>query len=387
MAAESPFSNPHVQVALLGGGQLGKMVLAEARRMDISVRVLDPSADAPCRLGAERFEVGSFQDYDTVVSFAQGASAVGIEIESVNADALETLEQQGIPCFPPSRVLRVIQDKVRQKEFYAAQGLPTSDFTRYESLSALRSAVTSGQQTLPFVWKLGQGGYDGFGVSIVRSMDDLNALSEGICIAESLVPIATEIGVVVARNSAGDVACFPPVEMEFHPVANQVEFVVCPASLPAESLAQAEALAVQVAEAFDTLGLLAVELFYTTDGHWLVNEVAPRPHNSGHLTIEGCSTSQFEQMLRAMCELPFGDTSLRQPAVMANIVGAEGFSGPVRYEGLGQALQTPGTAFHIYGKSQTRPFRKMGHLTAVGATVDEARARAAAARDALHVKA
>ncbi len=387
MAAESPFSNPHVQVALLGGGQLGKMVLAEARRMDISVRVLDPSSDAPCRLGAERFEVGSFQDYDTVVSFAQGASAVGIEIESVNADALETLEQQGIPCFPPSRVLRVIQDKVRQKEFYATQGLPTSDFTRYESLSALRSAVTSGQQSLPFVWKLGQGGYDGFGVSIVRTMDDLNTLSEGICIAESLVPIATEIGVVVARNSAGDVACFPPVEMEFHPVANQVEFVVCPASLPAESLAQAEALAVQVAEAFDTLGLLAVELFYTTDGHWLVNEVAPRPHNSGHLTIEGCSTSQFEQMLRAMCELPFGDTSLRQPAVMANIVGAEGFSGPVRYEGLDQALQTPGTAFHIYGKSQTRPFRKMGHLTAVGATVNEARARAAAARDALHVKA
>ncbi len=387
MAADSPFSNPSFQVALLGGGQLGKMVLAEARRMDISVRVLDPSPDAPCRLGAERFDIGSFQDYDTVVAFCQGASSVGIEIESVNADALETLEQQGIPCFPPSRVLRVIQDKVRQKEFYAAQGLPTSDFTRYESLSELQTAVAAGHQSLPFVWKLGQGGYDGFGVSIVRSQADLDTLSEGVCIAESLVPIATEIGVVVARNEAGETVCFPPVEMEFHPVANQVEFVVCPASLPVEVLKEAEGLAKRVAESFDTLGLLAVELFYTQSGEWLVNEVAPRPHNSGHLTIEGCSTSQFEQMLRAMCHLPFGDTRLLQPSVMANIVGAEGFSGPVVYEGLPQALQMPGTAFHIYGKSQTRPFRKMGHLTAVGANVDEARARAAAARDALQVKA
>ncbi|MFM1884518.1 MAG: hypothetical protein RL168_702 [Bacteroidota bacterium] len=355
--------------------------------MDISVRVLDPSSDAPCRLGAERFDIGSFQDYDTVVAFCQGASSVGIEIESVNADALEALEQQGIPCFPPSRVLRVIQDKVRQKEFYAKQGLPTSDFTRYESLDELRTAVLAGQQSLPFVWKLGQGGYDGFGVSIVRSQADLQTLSEGICIAESLVPISTEIGVVVARNAAGEIACFPPVEMEFHPVANQVEFVVCPASLPSEVLKEAEDLAIRVAKSFNTLGLLAVELFYTESGDWLVNEVAPRPHNSGHLTIEGCSTSQFEQMLRAMCGLPFGDTDLLQPSVMANIVGAEGYSGPVVYEGLAQAMKTPGTAFHIYGKSQTRPFRKMGHLTSVGSNVDEARARAAAARDALQVKA
>lgn len=383
----SVFSNPNFEVALLGGGQLGKMVLAEARRMDIAVRVLDPSADAPCRLGAQQFSQGSFQDFDTVMAFAQGAQAVAIEIESVNADALEALEAQGIPCFPQSHVLRVIQNKVAQKQFYADHQLPTSDFQRFSALNDLKQAIHAGTLTFPFVWKLGQGGYDGFGVSVVRSADDLTRLSEGECIAEALVDIACEIGVVVARNAQGESQTFPAVEMEFHPTANQVEFVVCPSALPSDVIAQAEALAIQVSQAFNAHGLLAVELFYTASGTWLVNEVAPRPHNSGHLTIEACPTSQFEQLLRTMCGLPMGDSQLLKCAVMANIVGADGFSGPVRYEGLDVAMRTPGTAFHIYGKAQTRPFRKMGHLTSVGQTVDEARARAAAARDALKVRA
>ncbi|MEJ6498658.1 MAG: 5-(carboxyamino)imidazole ribonucleotide synthase [Cryomorphaceae bacterium] len=385
--AQSPFSNPAVQVAMLGGGQLGKMVLAEARRMDIGLRVLDPSADAPCRLGAQTFVQGDFRDCDTVVQFAQGASAVAIEIETVNADALEILESQGIPCFPPSHVLRIIQNKIAQKNFYAAKGLPTSAYAEYRNVKDLKEAVASGAQSLPFVWKLGQGGYDGFGVQVVREDSDLATLQDGGCIAEALVDIATEIGVVVARNRQGESAAFPPVEMEFHPTANQVEFVVCPSHLTPGALDEAMALALRVSDAFETLGLLAVELFYTQQGEWLVNEVAPRPHNSGHLTIEGCATSQFEQLLRTLCDLPFGDTQLRQPAVMANIVGAEGFSGPVIYAGMDKALRVPGTSFHIYGKAQTRPFRKMGHLTAVGPSVDIARQRAADARDALVVKA
>ncbi len=382
----SVFSNPEFEIALLGGGQLGKMVLAEARRLDIAVRVLDPSPDAPCRLGAKQFALGSFQDYDTVLQFAQGADAVAVEIESVNADALEALEAQGIPCFPQSHVLRIIQNKVAQKQFFADHDVPTSHFQSFDTKADLLTAIELGRCSFPFVWKLGHGGYDGFGVRIVRNAQDVVALANGACIAEALVDIACEIGVVVARTLDGKSRAFPPVEMEFHPTAHQVEFVVCPTSLPAEVVQEAEILAQRVSEAFNIHGLLAVELFYTKQGTWLVNEVAPRPHNSGHLTIEACPTSQFEQLLRCMCRLPLGDTVLKQPAAMANIVGASGHSGAVYYEGLDAAMQAPGTTFHIYGKAETRPFRKMGHLTAVGQNVDEARARAAAARDALTVR-
>jgi 5-(carboxyamino)imidazole ribonucleotide synthase len=243
--------------------------------------------------------------------------------------------------------------------------------------------VAEGRWALPLVWKLAEGGYDGFGVSLVRRPEDLDNLPEQPCIAESLVDIAEEIGVIVARHPDGSMATFPPVAMEFHPSANQVEFVVCPAPLTAEALAEAEELARRAASALGILGLLAVELFYTRDGQWLINEVAPRPHNSGHLTIEGCETSQFEQLLRCATGLPLGSTALRQPTVMANVVGAEGHHGPVAYEGLEPALSVPGTRLHLYGKSETRPFRKLGHWTAVGKSLDEARSRAAAARNAL----
>jgi 5-(carboxyamino)imidazole ribonucleotide synthase len=218
---------------------------------------------------------------------------------------------------------------------------------------------------------------------VLRRPEDLEALPDQPCVAETLVEIAEEIGVIVARHPDGSTAVFPPVAMEFHPVANQVEFVVCPAPLPAEALAEAEQLALRVATSLGIFGLLAVELFYTRDGKWLVNEVAPRPHNSGHLSIEGCETSQFEQLLRCATGLPLGSTALRQPTVMANVVGSEGHRGPVAYEGLDRALAVPGAHLHLYGKTQTRPFRKLGHWTAVGHSVDEARSRAAAARDAL----
>jgi len=379
----SALANPNFEIALLGGGQLGKMFLAEALRMDVGVRALDPDAEAPCRWGVRRFAVGDFTDYATVMEFARGAQAAVIEIETVNVDALADLEAEGVRCFPPAAALRTIQNKGAQKDFWAANGLPTSHYERFDAASGLREAVDSGRWTLPLVWKLAQGGYDGFGVSVIRHRSELDGLPEQPCIAESLVDIAQEIGVIVARHPDGSMATFPPVAMEFHPSANQVEFVVCPAPLPAEALAEAEELARRAASALGILGLLAVELFYTRDGQWLINEVAPRPHNSGHLTIEGCETSQFEQLLRCATGLPLGSTALRQPTVMANVVGAEGHHGPVAYEGLERALSVPGTRLHLYGKSETRPFRKLGHWTAVGKSLDEARSRAAAARNAL----
>ena len=379
----SALANPNFEIALLGGGQLGKMFLAEALRMDVGVRALDPDAEAPCRWGVRRFAVGDFTDYATVMEFARGAQAAVIEIETVNVDALADLEAEGVRCFPPAAALRTIQNKGAQKDFWAANGLPTSHYERFDAASGLREAVDSGRWTLPLVWKLAQGGYDGFGVSVIRHRSELDGLPEQPCVAETLVDIAEEIGVIVARHPDGSMATFPPVAMEFHPSANQVEFVVCPAPLPAEALAEAEELARRAASALGILGLLAVELFYTRDGQWLINEVAPRPHNSGHLTIEGCETSQFEQLLRCATGLPLGSTALRQPTVMANVVGAEGHHGPVAYEGLERALSVPGTRLHLYGKSETRPFRKLGHWTAVGKSLDEARSRAAAARNAL----
>ena len=379
----SPLANPNFEIALLGGGQLGKMLLAEALRMDVSVRALDPDPKAPCRLGLRRFEEGDFRDFDTVVRFARGAQSAVIEIETVNADALELLEAEGVRCFPPSAALRIIQNKAAQKTFWLENDLPSSKFERFSGGASLKAAVAEGRWALPLVWKLAEGGYDGFGVSLLRRPEDLDNLPEQPCIAESLVDIAEEIGVIVARHPDGSMATFPPVAMEFHPSANQVEFVVCPAPLPAEALAEAEELARRAASALGILGLLAVELFYTRDGQWLINEVAPRPHNSGHLTIEGCETSQFEQLLRCATGLPLGSTALRQPTVMANVVGSAGHHGPVAYEGLEHALAVPGTRLHLYGKSETRPFRKLGHWTAVGKSLDEARSRAAAARNAL----
>ena len=378
-----PISNPNFEIALLGGGQLGKMFLAEARRLDVAVRTLDPDPEAPCRLGAHRFEVGDFRDRDTVLNFARGAQAAVIEIESVNAEALEILESEGIPCFPPARALRIIQDKVEQKAFYREQGLATSDFTIYDSSDALRLAVGQGKQSLPCVWKLGQGGYDGFGVKVLRNREDLNDLPDGRCVAEALVDIDKEIGVVVARGLDGNTENFPPVEMEFHPTANQVEYVVCPASISDKQQEEASQLARQCAEAYDIYGLLAVELFLTRSGEWLINEVAPRPHNSGHLTIEGCNVSQFEQLLRMAAQLPMATPTARGASVMANIVGAEGFSGEVHYQGLEQAARVPEAHIHIYGKAKTRPFRKLGHVTAIGEQVDDTRRRAAQVRDAI----
>jgi 5-(carboxyamino)imidazole ribonucleotide synthase len=267
----------------------------------------------------------------------------------------------------------LIQNKGVQKDYYQSHGIPTSPHTRFTQLSDLVSAVNNTELTFPFVWKLAQFGYDGKGVKIVRSITDLQDLPAGECIAEELIPFTNELAVIVARSVSGEIKIYPVVEMEFHPEANQVEYVLCPARIAPELVQKATEIALQVSEAFAHVGILAVELFQTADNQILVNEVAPRPHNSGHYSIEASYTSQFENHIRAILDLPLGDTSSKVAGIMVNLVGAEGFSGPVVYENIEQIMQIKGVTPHLYGKKETRPFRKMGHVTIVHEDLNEAR--------------
>lgn len=360
-------------LGILGGGQLGKMLLTETRKFDITTKVLDPSADTPCRIACNTFIQGALTDFDTVYNFGKEVDVLTIEIENVNVDALKKLQSEGVKVYPTPQTIELIQNKATQKQFYATHNIPTAPFHRFESLANLQQAVANQEITLPFVWKSARFGYDGNGVKIIRQLPDLSLLPEGECIAENLVPFAKELAVIVARNVSGEASTYPVVEMEFHPEANQVEYVLCPARISEEIAQKARAIAVQVAEAFQVVGLLAVELFLTAEGEVLVNEVAPRPHNSGHYSIEAAYTNQFEQHLRAILDLPLGNTDSKVAGVMVNLVGAEGYQGDVVYENIEQILAMEGVTPHIYGKRETRPFRKMGHVTIVNKDIEKAR--------------
>ena len=372
-------------LGILGGGQLGKMLLTETRKFDITTKVLDPSADAPCRIACNTFIQGALTDFDTVYNFGKDVDVLTIEIENVNVDALKKLQSEGVKVYPTPQTIELIQNKATQKQFYATHNIPTASFHRFESLANLQQAVANQEITLPFVWKSARFGYDGNGVKIVRQLPDLSLLPEGECIAENLVPFAKELAVIVARNVSGEATTYPVVEMEFHPEANQVEYVLCPARISEEIAQKARAIAVQVAEAFQVVGLLAVELFLTAEGEVLVNEVAPRPHNSGHYSIEAAYTNQFEQHLRAILDLPLGNTDSKVAGVMVNLVGAEGYQGDVIYENIEQILAMEGVTPHIYGKRETRPFRKMGHVTIVNKDIEKARAIAEKVKQTIKV--
>ena len=381
--AKNIFSTDYT-LGILGGGQLGKMMLYTTRKFDIRTKVLDPSVDAPAQFGANEFQVGSLQDYDTVMAFAADCDTICIEIEAVNVQALRDLRAQGKKVHPNPDSLELIQDKTKQKQFYANHNIPTSRFEMVASKAEVQAARN--HWPIPFVWKAATGGYDGFGVVVCRSEDDVQNIPDAPGMLEAFVDFDLEVSVIVARNESGDVKTFPVADQEFHPTANQVEYVLCPTVLSIEMQKKAEEIAIKTAEAYDICGLLAVELFITKDGAILVNEVAPRPHNSGHHTIEACYTSQFEQHIRAVLDLPLGSTELKAAAVMANLVGAEGFSGDVVYQGYDELLGEPGVNIHIYGKAQTRPFRKMGHVTVVAKERDEARKRAEWAKNSILVK-
>ena len=372
-------------LGILGGGQLGKMLLTETLKYDIRTIVLDPSAEAPARFGCHTFFQGDLMDYDTVYQFGKQADLITFEIENVNVDALERLESEGTKVYPTPKSLRIIQDKGAQKAFYKTHGIPTAPFEPFPSPALLATAVAEGRWTYPFVWKSTRFGYDGNGVKIVRNPQDLHALPESPCIAELCADIDKELAVIVARSPKGEVATYPVVEMEFHPEANQVEYVLCPARI-AESISdQARKIALQVAEAFGSIGLLAVELFLTKEGEIWVNEVAPRPHNSGHYSIEASYTSQFEQHLRAILNLPLGSTESKVAGVMVNLVGAEGYAGDVIYEHIEDVLSLQGVTPHIYGKRQTRPFRKMGHITITHPNIEQARSLAQKVKETIKV--
>ena len=372
-------------LGILGGGQLGKMLLYETRKWDLQTRVLDPSAEAPARIASNTFVKGDLMDYQTVVDFGKGLDLLTIEIENVNVSALEALEKDGVTVYPSSQTLKVIQNKARQKLFYRDSGIPTAPFSRFAYTNEILDSIENGGLSFPFVWKSARFGYDGQGVKIVRNKEDLATLDNVECIAEELIPFKNELAVIVARNTEGETTTYPVVEMEFHPEANQVEYVLCPARIPEEVQLRAREVALKVSEQLGHVGLLAVELFQTEEDAILVNEVAPRPHNSGHYSIEGSYTNQFEQHLRAILGLPLGKTDSKVSAVMVNLVGAEGHKGEVRYQGLEKILELPGVTPHIYGKRLTRPFRKMGHVTIVDPSIDRARERAREVKENIEV--
>lgn len=373
------------KVGILGGGQLGKMLLYNTRKFDIYTCVLDPNPDAPCKLACNEFFVGDLMDFDTVFEFGKKVDTLTIEIENVNVDALGALEKEGIKVYPSAETLATIQNKAKQKLFYVDHNLPTADFRRYAYIDELKRAVEHNVQPLPFVWKSAQFGYDGKGVKIVRTITDLDELPNVECIAETLVPFKKELAVTVARTPDGEVKAYPVVEMEFHPEANQVEYVLCPARISENITKKAELVALKTAAAFHHVGLLAVELFLTENDEILINEVAPRPHNSGHQTIEASYTSQFEQHLRAVLNLPLGETKNKVSGVMVNLVGAEDYQGAVVYENIEKILKLNGVTPHIYGKKETRPFRKMGHVTIVHPEINEARAIAQQVKETIKV--
>lgn len=367
------YFSSNFKLGILGGGQLGKMLLYNTRKFDIYTCVLEANNDAPCKIACNEFHLGNLMDYDAVYNFGKQVDLLTIEIENVNIDALEALEKDGIKVYPSSKTLRTIQNKAKQKLFYIDHNLPTAPFSRFAYLSEIEDAVENGGLKFPFVWKAAQFGYDGTGVKVVRKLSDLEDLPKGECIAENLVPFKNELAVIVARNPSGETKTYPVVEMEFHPEANQVEYVICPARISDKVSQKAQEIALKTSKAFNHVGLLAVEMFQTQNDDILINEVAPRPHNSGHQTIEASYTSQFEQHLRAILDLPLGRTDSKVGGVMVNLVGAEGYSGAVVYENIESIMKMDGVTPHIYGKKQTRPFRKMGHVTIVNEDLNEAR--------------
>ena len=372
-------------LGILGGGQLGKMLVAETSRWSVRTKVLDPDPDCSTAKSCSEFVTGNFRDRATVLDFAQGVDVMTIEIEQVNADALEELEARGMPVFPQSKPLRIIQDKGLQKQFFADAALPSPAFRLFENAAAVTAAATSGALAFPFVQKTRTAGYDGRGVMVVNTSADLPRLLDAPCLVEDKVDLAMEIAVTAARAQDGEIRCFPAVEMVFDPRANLVETLACPARITPEQAARATELAIECVRRLGLVGVLAVEMFLDREGSIWINEMAPRPHNSGHHTIEACHTSQYGQHLRAILGLPLGDPSPRCPSAMWNLLGEPDCKGVAKVVGMEAALAIPGVHVHVYGKRMTAPFRKMGHVTALGATVQEALDKLAQVREVLKV--
>ncbi|MDA0678089.1 MAG: 5-(carboxyamino)imidazole ribonucleotide synthase [Bacteroidetes bacterium] len=375
------YFSSNFKLGILGGGQLGKMLLYPCRKWDIQTLVLDPSEVAPARLAAHEFHRGDLLDFDTVYNFGKQVHVLTIEIEHVNIEALLKLQREGVKVYPQPEALQTIGNKSIQKDHYAAHGIPTAPYQNFDSTSAAKAQTSS----FPVVWKSAQGGYDGKGVKIIKSLADFDELPDVPCLVEAQIEFEKELAVIVASSTTGERMSYPVVAMDFHPEANQVEYVICPANITDQIAEEARTLAEKVAESLGVTGLLAVELFLGKDNKLYVNEVAPRPHNSGHYSLEASYTDQYEQHVRAILGLPLGNTESKVAAVMVNLVGDENHTGPVYYKGLEEAMKLKGVCPHIYGKSETKPFRKMGHITVVDSNPEEAYLRAREVKDLIKV--
>lgn len=361
-----------LKIGILGGGQLGRMLAQKAIDLDLSILILDPDPNAPCKNICTEFHQGNFNDFQTVYNFGQKCDIITIEIENVNVDALDKLQSDGKKIFPSPALIRTVQDKGLQKEFYKKNNFPTAEFTLVENKEQILQQTPS----FPFIHKMRKGGYDGKGVQLIRSKEDLKDIPDVPAVLETLIDFKGEISVIVSRNELNDVKCFPVVDMTFNQEANLVEFLFSPSKLSSKLEEEAKMIASKLAQQLELIGILAVEMFVTKDDKLLINEIAPRPHNSGHQTIEGNKTSQYEQMLRAITGLPLGETDITNPAVMVNLLGEKGHEGNAVYSGIEKVMKLEGVHIHLYGKKITKPFRKMGHITVTSHTLEDAMVKA-----------
>ena len=371
----------NIKIGVLGGGQLGRMLQQKALCLGLDIAFIDPDENAPCKEISARFFKGDLKDFETVYSFGKGKDVITIEIEHVNVQALEKLQQEGVKVFPQPNIIKIIQDKGLQKIFYKENNIPTSEFFLINE----KSEIPLFEEHFPLMQKMRKGGYDGQGVTPMRSKLDFEAGFDTPSILEKMVDFEKELSVIVARNENGEIKSFPCVECEFNPEVNLVEFLFSPANISDEIEKKSQKIAKDVIEKLGMVGILAVELFLTKDGDILVNEVAPRPHNSGHQTIEGNYESQYGQLLRCLLNLPLGDTEIKKPSVMVNLLGEKGFIGNAVYDGIEKVLALPGVYLHLYGKAQTKPFRKMGHATVVNNTLEEAKVIAKKVQEELRI--
>lgn len=376
----------NLKLGIIAGGQLGKMLIQEASKWDIISYVMDKDEHCPAGNIASHFIQGSNIDFESVYQFGKMVDVLTFEIENVNIGALKKLRSEGQIVLPDPEIFELIQDKGLQKEFYKKNSIPTSAFNTYDTRESILEAIKTGEVTYPFVQKLRKGGYDGRGVAVINNERDTDKLLPGASIVEEKVEIEKEISVITARNRKGQIKSYPAVEMLFDKRANLVDKLICPSSITVEQSEIVKQYAGDIIESLHMQGLLAIEFFIDKAGEVMVNEMAPRPHNSGHHTIESIITSQFEQHLRAILDLPLGSTKLKIPSVMVNVLGAEGYEGPVRYEGLTESMSIDGVKVHLYGKKITRPFRKMGHVTVLSSSLESALEKADTVKQLIRVK-
>ena len=359
-------------IGILGGGQLGKMTLEVSNKWGIKIYILDPDENCPSKSLCTKFFQGDLMDFDTVYNFGKEVDLITIEIENINIEALEKLKKERKTVYPQPEILKIIQDKSLQKDFYLRNKIPSTPFKKCNSKEEIQNFISNGDRPYPFIWKSSKMGYDGYGVKLIKDNNSIENIPDKPCIIEDKAEIEKELSVMVVSMPSGKIVNYPVVEMEFNSESNQVEYIISPARIKKEIKERAENLALRVSQSFGNIGLLAVEMFLTTTGDILVNEVAPRPHNSYHFSIEGSETSQFEQLIRSILDLPIGKTNMINNSVMVNLVGENNAKGPVIYKNMDQIIGIKGVNPHLYGKKETRPNRKMGHVTVINSNIEEA---------------